>query len=139
MIPTHSASYAFDDQKIQWAPIEVPGCGVLADFDFAPLAGSVEFTSKKGPMLNKHGHERVHRESLRAHTLSGRSHGLYGPPDAFLAHFRAISDRNLRKNLEIENSCNKLYKKTQIWGCINLYDPEVMHNVYEITIYGWMI
>ena len=27
--------------------------------------------------------------------------------EAFLAYFRAISDRNLRKNLEIQNSRNK--------------------------------
>ena len=40
---THAASYAFDESRIQWAPIEVPGCGVLADFEFAPLAGSMEF------------------------------------------------------------------------------------------------
>ena len=40
---THTAPYAFDESRIQWAPIEVPGCGVLADFEFAPLAGSMEF------------------------------------------------------------------------------------------------
>ena len=35
-------SYAFDDRHIQWSSIEVPGCGVLPDFAFAPLAGSME-------------------------------------------------------------------------------------------------
>ena len=39
----HTTSYAFDDRNIQWGPIEVPGCGVLPHFEFAPLAGSMEF------------------------------------------------------------------------------------------------
>ena len=32
--------------------------------------------------------------------------------EAFLAYFRAISDRNLRKNLEIQNSRNKNVQKS---------------------------
>jgi len=28
--------YAFDDRNIKWGAIEVPGCGVLPDFAFAP-------------------------------------------------------------------------------------------------------
>jgi len=43
MSDTRTPAYAFDDQKLEWAPIEVPGCGVLADFEFAPLAGNLEF------------------------------------------------------------------------------------------------
>ena len=38
----NTTSYAFDDRNIQWGPIEVPGCGLLLDFEFAPLAGSME-------------------------------------------------------------------------------------------------
>ena len=37
-----SAAYALDDESLQWAPIEVPGCGVLENFEFAPLAGSTK-------------------------------------------------------------------------------------------------
>ena len=43
MNATRTAAYPFDDRKLEWAPTEVPGCGILADFEFAPLAGNLEF------------------------------------------------------------------------------------------------
>ena len=67
---THTAPYAFDESRIQWAPIEVPGCGVLADFEFAPLAGSMElkvvdFLVRRGFRQLRHERADCQRELSR--------------------------------------------------------------------------
>ena len=114
MIPTHSASYAFDDQKIQWAPIEVPGCGVLADFDFAPLAGSVElkvvdFLARFPPKQEVNGravnliHTHRHCGISNLFVIAGEQH-IY-EPDRTLREVRTVGTYSVSPPGDVHTEC----------------------------------
>jgi hypothetical protein len=97
----HTTSYAFDDRNIQWGPIEVPGCGVLPDFEFAPLAGSMElkvvdFLIKFPPKKEVNGrvvnliHTHRHCGITNLFVIAG-AHHIY-EPDGTLREVRPVGN-----------------------------------------------
>ena len=100
----HTTSYAFDDRNIQWGPIEVPGCGVLPDFAFAPLAGSMElkvvdFLIKFPPKKEVNGrvvnliHAHRHCGITNLFVIAGEHH-IY-EPDGTLREVRPVGSNTV--------------------------------------------
>ena len=114
MDSTHTTSYAFDDRQIQWAPIEVAGCGVLADFEFAPLAGSMElkvvdFLVRFPPKQEVDGravnliHTHRHCGISNLFVIAGEQH-IY-EPDGTLREVRRVGSYTVSPPGDVHTEC----------------------------------
>ena len=114
MDSTHTTSYAFDDRQIQWAPIEVAGCGVLADFEFAPLAGSMElkvvdFLVRFPPKQEVNGravnliHTHRHCGISNLFVIAGEQH-IY-EPDGTLREVRTVGSYTVSPPGDVHTEC----------------------------------
>ena len=109
-----TASYAFDDRQIQWAPIEVPGCGVLADFEMAPLAGNMElkvvdFLIRFPPKQEVDGrtahliHTHRHCGISNLFVIAGEQH-IY-EPDGTLREVRRVGSYTVSPPDDVHTEC----------------------------------
>jgi hypothetical protein len=110
----NTTSYAFDDRNIQWGPIEVPGCGVLSDFEFAPLAGSMElkvvdFLIKFPPKKEVNGrvvnliHAHRHCGITNLFVIAGEHH-IY-EPDGTLREVRPVGSNTVSPPGDVHTEC----------------------------------